>query len=349
MSVAYAKRHPEPKQALAALFLVVTVAALGDGGSIPFRPKVKVFEPNQRALISWNGTEEILILSTDLKSSEPTKVLEVFPFPAEPEVKEGDNKIFRKATNMINRELQRRAYAVDSFGGGGGMGGEAGGEGALPPPANVTFHEEIGSHDIAVIQALRKDGFVEWVHRYLTSQNVSAPEIPEALAEVIDEYIADGFTWFVFDVVSLSPDIKSKQALQFRFATNCLYYPLRITRTEKGNTYISLLILTSELVSMREGWGFGLPRNRVKLAHEPITISAEDVAQLSPDIADLLGPDRRARLRVWEIRGILWLFKQDLVVMQPVWKQHRGRDTSRPRPRPTEADEKTENAQENAR
>jgi hypothetical protein len=32
-----------------------------DRGSIPFRPNVKIFEPTQRALIAWNGEEEILL------------------------------------------------------------------------------------------------------------------------------------------------------------------------------------------------------------------------------------------------------------------------------------------------
>ena len=67
-----------------------------DRGSIPFDPGVRIFEPNQRAMIAWNGQEEILLLSTDLRASQPTKVLEVIPLPAEPEVKKGDRVLFSK-------------------------------------------------------------------------------------------------------------------------------------------------------------------------------------------------------------------------------------------------------------
>jgi hypothetical protein len=47
--------------------------ASGDCGGIPFKTHVQVFEPDQRAVIAYNGREEILLLSTDLRASEPTK------------------------------------------------------------------------------------------------------------------------------------------------------------------------------------------------------------------------------------------------------------------------------------
>ena len=299
-----------------------------DGGSIPFNARVKVFEPTQRALIAWNGEEEILALSTDLRTSEPTKVLEVFPFPAEPVVTEGDVRLFRKATDLINSKL--RARAKTRFGGMGG-GGEGGGAAAAfePPPARLTFHETIGAHDVSVVQALRLDGFVEWVDKYLRSQHVHNPVIPTPLSEVVEEYIRDGLTWFVFDVVSLTDKPVTKQTIQFRFRTNCLYYPLRITRTEEGETVVKLLILTTELVDFTHGMGYGLPRERLRLAHKPVTIDSIELSSLDLEMYALLGSPYTAKLRIWEIRGVLSEFEQDLVIVNPGWRLHRGRDTAR--------------------
>ncbi len=59
------------------LLLGAAGPAQADRGAIPFQPEVTIFEPTQRALIAWNGEEEILILSTDLRASRATKVLEV--------------------------------------------------------------------------------------------------------------------------------------------------------------------------------------------------------------------------------------------------------------------------------
>ena len=45
---------------------------------------VRFFEPSQNALIAWNGQEEILYLTTDVRASRASKVLEVLPLPSQP-------------------------------------------------------------------------------------------------------------------------------------------------------------------------------------------------------------------------------------------------------------------------
>jgi hypothetical protein len=77
------------------LVLAGAQSAQADRRAIPFRPGVTIFEPTQRALMAWNGEEEILVLSTDLRASSATKVLEVMPFPTEPRVKKGDGGEWR--------------------------------------------------------------------------------------------------------------------------------------------------------------------------------------------------------------------------------------------------------------
>ena len=69
-----------------ALSLLITGAQPGfaDRGSIPWgdwdlQNLPEIYEPAQNAIIAWNGKEEILVLTTDLRSSKPTKVLEVLP------------------------------------------------------------------------------------------------------------------------------------------------------------------------------------------------------------------------------------------------------------------------------
>ena len=55
--------------------LLFSVSVYADRGSIPFRPDIRIFEPKQRAMIAWNGEEEILLLTTDMKASDSTEVL----------------------------------------------------------------------------------------------------------------------------------------------------------------------------------------------------------------------------------------------------------------------------------
>ena len=87
--------------------------AAADRGSISLRPNIKLYEPNQRAIIAWNGRTEILLLSTDLRASAPTKVLEVLPLPAEPKVKKGSIRSFRIPpgdTFLMSNYTMRRTW-----------------------------------------------------------------------------------------------------------------------------------------------------------------------------------------------------------------------------------------------
>jgi len=278
-----------------------THVSYADRGSIPFHPGVKIFEPKQRAMLAWNGEEEILLLSTDLKASRPTKVLEVIPLPAEPTVKKGDVEVFRKATHIINRKL-REQYRPTR--------GRVLSKGRESIPAGeVTFHKKIGAHDVSVTHVLNHKGFISWVEEYLKSAGVEQPLIPEPLKKVVGEYLEDGFSWFVFDVVSLDEETKTSEAIQYRFASRALFYPLRIMRTEEGDTTIDLLVLTPKLLSRFPG----LPIKRINLAHKPVNINRKELLFLSEEMGELFPRIKELKLRIWQIEGKLSSFSEDLI------------------------------------
>ena len=290
---------------LAVGVILATRAAWADCGSIPFKPWVSVFEPNQRAVIAYDGKQEILLLSTDLRASEPTKVLEVIPFPSEPKAQKGDVLVFYKATELINQKLFPRKRA--GFGKGGAMGGMGVGGTAPPPAGEVTSHEKIGAHDVSVIHVLDRDRFVAWVEDYLKKSGVDNPRIPPPLESVIEEYLEDEFKWFVFDVVELGKKTVTKDAIQYRFKTRFLYYPMRITRAEKGDTTVKLLILSPRLVRM--------PRSRsmrVELVHRPVEVSRSELREIDQDLYKFLRWRSPVLLRTWEIKGRLSDFKEDV-------------------------------------
>ena len=284
------------------LFLFNAQALYADRGSIPLNPNVKIFEPKQRAMIAWNGTEEILILSTDMSASAKTKVLEIIPFPSEPVVKNSDVKIFREAMKLINQKLQERPDQTMQ---------EEGQEDTRGSPAGeVTFHRVIEAHDIMVIHVLDVNSFVAWVERYFSAYGVKNPKIPEEIKTVVDEYLKEGFLWFVFDVVSLDEAPTTNEAVQYRFKTESLFYPLRITRTEEGETSIELLVLTQRpLINFP-----GISIEEIQLPYEPIGMSSKEVRGLNEDMEELLGREEKVKLRIWHIEGKLSGFKKDLLV-----------------------------------
>ncbi len=283
------------------LFLFfLSVSVYADRGSIPFRPDIRIFEPKQRAMIAWNGEEEILLLSTDMRASDSTEVLEVLPLPSEPVVKKGDIETFRKATNLINKKIRLQDILISKRNGGKERG--------IKPAGEITFHKKIGAHDISVAHVLNKDGFIRWVEKYLDSLGVKNPEIPEGLKKVVDEYLEEKFTWFVFDVVSLDKEIKTNDAIQYRFKTDFLFYPVKIMNTEEGYTSMELLILTPELLRYFPG----IPLSKINLQHQPISVTSDELRDLNEEMNELLGQEE-TKLRIWKIAGMISSFTEDLI------------------------------------
>ncbi len=277
------------------LFLILSA----DRGLIPFNPDVTIFEPNQRAIIAWNGEEEILLLSTDLSASDSTTVLEILPLPSEPKVKKGDIETFRRATNLINQ----RIYLSKKKNGGRLS------EGTIPPPAEITFHEKIGAHDISVVHLKEINGFIDWVKKYMVSLGFEEGIISDVYKDLIEEYISNKFVWFVFDIIDLDKERNTLEPIQYRFSTERLFYPLKITRLASGYTTVELIILTPRLLSQFSG----LSIKRINLAHEPITITKEDLKTIDEDIYEILKNIPEMKLRIWKIEGELNSFNEDLL------------------------------------
>lgn len=270
-----------------------------DRGLIPFEPGIEIFEPTQRAIIAWNGNEEILLLSTDLSASDSTMVLEILPLRSEPEVKKGDLDTFRKLVNIINQHLYAGKKRT-----GGRMA-----DLSIPPPAEIIFHEKIGAHDISVVHLKEEKGFIEWVKKYLMSLGFDKEIISDAQRELVSSYIDDGFTYFVFDVITLNKNTKTLEPIQYRFKTEKLFYPLKITKLGAGYTTIELIILTPRLLSKFPG----IPIKSIKLAHEPLTITNDDLKFIDEDMYGMLKDYSTLKLRIWKIEGEMSSFDKDLI------------------------------------
>ena len=285
------------------LLLAGAGLAQADRGAIPFRPEVTIFEPTQRALIAWNGEEEILLLSTDLRASRATKVLEVMPFPAEPRVAKGDVGVFRRAVRLINSKIMPAPLAAAAVRGGDHDSVYA------PPAGEITFHERIGAHDVAVARVVSGDGFVEWVNDFLKRASVDNPVIPARLRSVVQEYLDDGFCWFAFDVVSLENKFRTLEALQYRFPTSALFYPVKISRSNRGQTSMELLVLSPTLL----GTFSGIPRSQILLRHEPVSLTSAEVRSLDKGMDELLDHREDVKLRIWLVRGDFSSFDRDII------------------------------------
>ncbi len=279
-------------------------------GSIPFNKGVRIMEPNQDAIIAWNGKEQLLYLQTTLAASEETKVLEVMPLPNKPTVEETDMEVFKRCRSLLPKVLVRDAGGVDPFGGPGDL-----------PAAKVVERKLIGAHDIRIVELLDVTRFSAWVTAEFGAENEGL-EIPAPLLAVIDEYVKDGYKWFIFDVVDVKKELAKKTPLKIRFETDKLYYPMRITRTEKGQTKVSLSILTNVLFNKEDC--VGIPRESISVPAHPVEIAGEQVKWIDPPLFELLNRPQKVQLRTWELSGEIDTFQQDLLIRDPAAAKKEG-------------------------
>lgn len=286
------------------LMLIIITPVSGDRGSIPFNPGVNIYEPKQQAVIAWNGNEQILVLSTDLHASEATKVLEVMPLPSEPAVRGGDIELFQDVHDLYFSALRHQFTFLRDSGRGENL------DRVAAPAGKITFREQIGAHDITVTQVLRAEDFIDWVNDFLSARGVETPDISQEMQEIIQEYISEGFTWFVFDVVELTPETRSLDAIEYRFESDGAFFPLRITRTESGYTEVEIMTFMppfkAETHSIQElsFYPTGMP----------VVVRSEQIENISPRIAELLDGYEYSALHHHIIHGKLSNFNKDFLL-----------------------------------
>jgi hypothetical protein len=198
---------------------------------IPVSSEVSVYEPGQKAIVAWNGEEEILILSTDVTSSSETLVLELLPLPSEPEVEAASFESFEEIQRLIWDEgMNQFMYPSE--------------DGARSGSVEVVFHEEIGAHNITVVRAKDAGELVDWIEDFLKANGVDESVSLGDFEPVVKDYMGRGFRYYVLDMITVTSDERSVDPIFYRFNSDFLYYPLVITSPVPGETDIVLFLLT---------------------------------------------------------------------------------------------------------
>lgn len=202
-----------------------------DRGLIPVDPDVSVFEPGQQAIVAWNGREEILILSTNVISSEHTLVVELLPLPSEPQVEAASFSSFEAVQSLVWSDGTSLYY------------GKSGNE-VRDASVEIVFHDQIGAHNITVAHATDATELLDWIENLLEAANVQQSFSFGDFEPVVKDYMSRGFRYYVLDLVDFLPADRSVDPILYRFDSNFLYYPLVITSPVEGSTEITLFLLT---------------------------------------------------------------------------------------------------------
>jgi hypothetical protein len=223
---------------LVALLLFVSVCfplVYADRGMIPVEPEVSVYEPGQKAILAWNGHEEVMILSTDVTSSQETLVVEILPLPSKPVVEAASFQSFEEVQRLIWDEgLNMFMYDTEGK--------------ARSGSVEIVFHEQIGAHNITVVTASVTSELSSWMENFLESSGVEYDVSLGKFESVIEDYMERGFRYYVLDLITVSSEEKSVDPILYKFNSDFLYYPLVITSPLSGPTEITLFVLTEDKI-----------------------------------------------------------------------------------------------------
>ena len=304
--------------------MIVAPLALADRGMISAHPDVSVYEPGQKAILAWNGREEVMILSTDVKASGNTKALEIVPFYSKPRIEKGDFGSFKTLQDLF-------------------LPSSGTGEEKLAQEGKTTIeivsHELIGSHDLTTIfikfsseapkwfpTGEHAKEFEDFVIPYLKKVGMSSITFPNNLDEILYHYDQgsnyEGF-YCVLDVIDISAEEKSITPLVYTFETDYLYYPLVISRLTGGETKIQLYVIMEgipDVLAVR-GWGpislfelgyvYDFAGNRLYSMIRPL--SADELRKIDAQVAALFfQSEDRVYVTALSFEGSPDVFRDDI-------------------------------------
>lgn len=271
-----------------------------DRGMIPISIEASIYEPGQKAILAWNGQEEIMILSTDVSASKETLVLEILPLPSQPAVEAAGFKSF----NEIQTLMLREGLSLGHW----GTEGEAQSRGV-----EIIFHEEIGAHNISVVRSTDTQQLVSWMNDFLAQSGVDKETTLLDFEPVVQDYMKRGYRYYVLDLITVSEEKGSVDPILYRFNSSFLYYPLVITAPVGGETQITLFLITE---GKPQGSFFPLSRARYftedSWEHIEFLLSVGDLARIDIRIAEMF--EDGAWLSVLKYDGEMKLLTKDLIV-----------------------------------
>jgi hypothetical protein len=248
-------------------------------------------EPRQNGVIAWNGSEEILILSTDENSNVEGggAALSVLPLPGKPiSILPASTKAFEDATALIKRKL------------------------SLIAKGQMLLEANIGTHHIFVWELDSPDDFATQVRSYIkqTYDGEADAMVTQQAEEVIRHYFAQGFRYFAFDLAFMSEKPETKVAIAYHFQSPYVYYPLVVSRIGgTGKTHVTLAVFTPGLLHNFKG----LRHERIHVfGDKSVDLTAADLEPIDPGLARVMGAGQ-FKGRIFEISGDMNAFNGDVM------------------------------------
>lgn len=297
----------------------------GDGGVLPLT-YTWLHQPSQNAIVAWDGTEEILILSTNIIGGTNATAIQVLPFPSYPELKPGNESSFYKIAELVRTVEYKRAPM--------GIGWVSGMEAGI----EILFTTKIGVHHLTVLRVNDSEEFTLFLKDLIGKRNQSLLEQFDALfpnfENIANSYIEQNIKYFVVDYIEVKSSLRTVKPIIYRFNTSYLYYPVVMTSMifdfmpeEQLDYYydyyysyyyksivINIYTVTQGVPRDEHVLGFGFERRAL------FEVDKNSLNDISPELAELF--ENKAWLGSYTVRVPLTeakispVFDQDFIIKE---------------------------------
>lgn len=295
------------KKTLLVLAVLFTLAGpvRADRGPVIWHEDVRLVQESQKAIILHNGSEEILVLGTELKANKETDILEFIPFPSEPKAELAKGNPFEEVSRLISEK--GLVFQVISATRSGGQ--------SATVPVEIRLSEKIGLHDVTVIKINDIGQFSGWLENYFKGRGIEADR--EKLSGVYSnalDYINRGYKYFVFDHVRVTEKTRFIEPLIYRFKTDRVYYPLKTSNLIGGRGAVEMVLILPGSLS-DDIWQdimkvFPVGDNIAINLSSSSKLTAKEIDAVCPS-GPFFGKTRKIYLQVLQYKGP-YGFKDDL-------------------------------------
>jgi hypothetical protein len=154
-------------------------------------------------------------------------MLSVLPLPGEPlEIERANARSFVEAKIILHKKLIQKGTSSEY---------------------GVVMHKKIGSHNIFVWELDNIDTFKEEVTAYVADKynNAATALITDKTLKTVKQYFDKGFRYFAFDLTEVNTEVRTKEAIAYRFKSTYAYYPLAISAIGgTGRSVVDLVVMT---------------------------------------------------------------------------------------------------------
>ena len=198
-------------------------------------------EPNQRAIIAWDGKTETLLLA--VKYEGPAEDFAwVVPLPAKPEVKaiDADKNPFAEISRFTQ---ERQKYGIEHSRGV-----------QVPDKVEVLDRKVVGVYDIAILAAKDPAALADWLKK-------NGYAFPDKGKDVLEHYTKKEWVYAAMriDPKQLGSAEAGKlktgelQPVRFTFASKEMVYPLKISSVNAGQTEVLLYLVADAPMVLASG------------------------------------------------------------------------------------------------